>query len=132
MALTDADRERIAARYPSTKHRWLVPVVAIPLVALLAFYLWLSAFHSNPPLTAQVSGFVVNSDSEITVRVLVDRAQPDVSGQCLVYVQAANFERVGEVWMPVPASDRKVEHLEVTVRTFRLSTSASVDRCTAN
>lgn len=132
MTLTDADRERIAARYPSQRQRWLVPVLAIPIAAILVFYLWLSAFHSNPALSAQVSGFEVTSDSEIEVRVLVDRAKPGVSGQCLVYAQAPNFERVGEVWMPVPASAQEVEHLQVTIRTFRLSTTASVDRCTAD
>lgn len=132
MALTDADRARIAARYPSQKRRWLIPVIAIPITALLALYLWLSVFHSNPPLTAQVSGFEVISDREITVRVMVDRARPEVNGQCLVFVQAPNFERVGEVWLPVPPSANKVEHLEVTIRTFRRSTSASVDRCTTD
>lgn len=130
MTLTDADRERIAARYPNPKRRWLVPVIAIPMTALLVFYLWLSAFHSNPPLTAQVSGFEVTSDSEITVRVLVDRARPEVSGRCLIHAQAPNSERVGEIWMAVPASAHTVETMEVTIRTFRLATTASVDRCT--
>jgi hypothetical protein len=127
---TEVDRERIAARYPSPKRRWLVPVLAVPILALLVYYLWLSAFHSNPPLTAQVTGFRVDSDSAITVGVMVDRARPEVSGQCLVYAQAVNHERVGEVWMPVPASDRKVEYLAVTIRTFRLATTASLDHCT--
>lgn len=132
MTLTDADRARIAARYPSRRHRWLVPVLAIPIAAMLGLYLWLSAFHSNPALTAQVSGFEVTSDREIEVRVLVDRAEPGISGQCLVYAQAPNYERVGEVWMPVPPSEQKVEHLELTIRTFRLATTAVVDRCTAD
>ena len=131
MTPTDADRERIAARYPSTRRRWLVPVLAVPLLALLVFYLWLAAFHSNPPLAAQVTGFHVDSDSAITVRLMVDRASPEISGQCLVYAQAVNHERVGEIWMQVPASDREVDHLEVTLRTFRLATTAAVDRCTA-
>lgn len=132
MPLTDVDRERIAARYPAKRRRWLIPVVAIPIAAMLVFYLWLSASHSNPALTAQVTAFNVTSDREIEVRLLVDRAQPGVSGQCLVYAQAPNFERVGEAWMPVPASEQEVENLGVTIRTFRLATTASVDRCTAD
>lgn len=131
MTLTDADRQRIAERYPVQKRPWLVPVIGAPLLALLVFWLWISAFHSNPPLTAQVVGFQVTSDQEMTVRVMVDRARPEVAGQCLIFVQAPNFERVGEVWLQVPPSDREVDELEVTIRTFRRSTSASVDRCTS-
>lgn len=131
MSLTDADRRRIAERYPVRKRPWLIPLIAVPLVALLGFWLWLSAFHSNPPLTADVTSFVVTSDTEIAVRVMVDRSSPEVTGQCLVFAQAPNFERVGEVWLAVPPSQREVEQVDLTIRTFRRSTSASVDRCTA-
>lgn len=132
MTITDADRQRIAERYPVRNRPWLVPVIAIPLIALLAFWLWVSAFHSNPPLTATVSGFEVTSDQEIDVTVLVDRARPEVSGTCLVYVQAPNYERVGEAQLEVPPSDVTVEELSITVRTFRLSTAAAVGSCTAD
>lgn len=132
MTPTDLDRRRIAERYPDRRRPWLVPVVAVPLLALLAFWLWVSAFHANPALSADVTGFQVTSDSEIRVRVMIDRARPEVSGRCLVYAQAPDFERVGEVQVPVAASDRKVEQIVVTIRTFRRSTSASVDGCRAD
>mgnify|MGYP002735319945 CR=1 FL=1 len=132
MSFTDVDRQRIAERYPTRRRPWLAPLIAVPLVALVGFWLWLSAFHSNPPLLADVAAFEVVSDQEIRVRVLVDRAQPEVSGQCLVYAQAPDYERVGELMVPVPAADRKVEYIEVTIRTFRRSTSASVDTCSAD
>lgn len=131
MTLTDADRQRIAERYPSRKRPWLIPVIAAPLVALLVFWLWISAFHANPMLSADVTRFDVVSDSEIKVTIMVDRARADVSGTCLVYAQAPNFERVGELVVEVPASDRKVDLIDLSIRTFRKSTSASVDHCTA-
>ncbi len=132
MTITDADRRRIAGRYPVRRRPWLVPVIAAPLLALLVFWLWISAFHANPPLTANVTGFEVVSDSEVRATVLIDRAQPVVTGRCLVYAQAPDFERVGEVQVPIAASDRKVDQVEVTIRTFRRSTTAAVDRCTAD
>ncbi|WP_432558969.1 DUF4307 domain-containing protein [Granulicoccus sp. GXG6511] len=132
MTISDIDRRRIAERYPERRRPWLVPVIAAPLLALVVFWLWISAFHSNPALSADVAAFEVTSDSEIKVKVMIDRSKPEVTGHCLVYAQAPDFERVGEVQVPVAASDRKVEQVEVTIRTFRRSTSASVDRCTAD
>lgn len=132
MTITDADRQRIAERYPKRRRPWLVPVIAAPLLALTVFWLWISAFHANPPLAADVSGFQVTSDTEIKVKVLVDRSRPDVSGSCLVYAQAPNYERVGEVRLAVPAAAVKVEEMNVTIRTFRRSTSASVEGCAAD
>lgn len=132
VTITDADRRRIADRYPARRRPWLAPVVAAPLLALLVFWLWVSAFHANPPLTADVTGFEVTSDREIRVKVLIDRARPDVTGRCLVYAQAPDFERVGEVQLPVVASDRTLDEVEVTIRTFRRSTTAAVDGCTAD
>ncbi|MDO5499773.1 MAG: DUF4307 domain-containing protein [Propionibacteriaceae bacterium] len=132
MSLTESDRQRIAERYPVRRRPWLVPVIAAPLLALLVLWLWISAFHSNPPLAADVAGFEVVSDSEIKVTVTIDRARPEVTGHCLVYVQAPNYERVGELMVPVAASAHKLETVEVTVRTFRRATAAAVDKCTAD
>ncbi|MDO5683510.1 MAG: DUF4307 domain-containing protein [Propionibacteriaceae bacterium] len=132
MTVSDLDRERIAARYPQRRRPWLVPVIAAPLLALLVFWLWISAFHANPPLTADVAGFEVTSDQEIKVTLNVDRSRPEVTGHCLVFAQAPDFERVGELRVPIAASDRKVEQMHVTIRTFRLSTTASVERCVAD
>lgn len=130
MTITDADRRRIAERYPVRRRRWLIPVIGVPLAALLVFWLWISAFHANPPLTATVTGFEVVSDTEIRATVLIDRAKPEVTGHCLVYAQAPDFERVGEVQVPVAAADRKVDQMQITIRTFRRATTAAVDRCT--
>ncbi|HHV20568.1 MAG TPA: DUF4307 domain-containing protein [Propionibacterium sp.] len=132
MTISDTDRRRIAERYPERRRPWLVPVIAAPLLALVIFWLWISAYHANPPLTADVSGFNVTSNNEIEVTVTVDRARPEVTGHCVVFAQAPDFERVGEVRIPIAASDRKVEQIEVTIRTFRLSTSASVEHCIAD
>lgn len=132
MSITDADRRRITDRYPVRRRPWLVPVVAGPLLALVVFWLWVSAYHSNPPLTADVTGFEITSDSEIRVQVRIDRARPEVTGRCLVFAQAPDNERVGEVSVPIAASDREVEEIEVTIRTFRQSTTAAVDGCSAD
>lgn len=132
MTLTEADRQRIADRYPQRRRPWLIPLIAAPTLALLVFWLWISATYSNPALTADVSGFEVTSDTEIKVRLLVDRAKPEVTGHCLVHAQAPNFERVGEVRVPIAASTRAVDEKEITIRTFRRATTASVDRCEAD
>lgn len=132
MTLSDADRQRIAERYPRRSRPWLIPVIGVPLLALVVYWLWLSAFHSNPPLAATVASFEVLSADRIHVTVLVDRSDPDISGRCLVFAQAPDYERVGETMLEVPPSQRRVENLEITLRTFRESTSASVGTCTAD
>lgn len=128
MTLT-ADERRIAERYPVRRRPWLVPLLVVCLGGLLAYWLWLSAGKANPPLQGNVTGFQVVSDSETRVKVMVDRRTPATSGRCLVFVQAPDFERVGEVMVPIAASDRVTDERWVTIRTFRRGTSASVDHC---
>lgn len=129
MTTTADDERRIAERYPVRRRPWLVPLLVVALGGLLAYWLWISAGHANPRLQGTVTGFQVVSDNETRVKVMVDRQRPEVSGQCLVFVQAPDFERVGELVVPIAAADRVTDERWVSVRTFRRGTSASVDRC---
>ncbi|GAB3699284.1 DUF4307 domain-containing protein [Mariniluteicoccus flavus] len=126
--MTEAER-RIAERYPVRRRPWLVPLLVVALGSLVAYWLWISAGKANPPLQGNVSSFQVVSDTETRVKVMVDRRTPATSGRCLVYVQAVDFERVGEVSVPIGPADRKTDERWVSVRTFRRGTSASVDHC---
>lgn len=126
---TSEDRRRIAERYPVRRRPWLVPLLVVALGALLAYWLWISAGKANPTMQGNVSGFEVVSDTETRVKLMVDRRSPQVGGSCLVFVQAVDFERVGELVVPIAPADRVTDERWVSVRTFRRGTSASVDHC---
>lgn len=132
--ISEADRERIEARYakPRTPHWLVVTAVVVVATLLTGYWVWVSLHHSNPPLSADVSSFRVVSDDTIDVDVLIDRASPEQSGSCLVYVQAINYERVGEVMVRVPPSSQKIDRTTVTVHTIRRAMAAAVDHCTAD
>lgn len=98
----------------------------------LAWWLWISVAHSTPELEAKVTGFTVLSPAQIEVTILIDRDSPERTGRCLVYAQSPNFERVAETWQPVGPSDGKVDSVKLVMKTYRESTSASVEKCVAD
>lgn len=123
---------RIAARYPRRSNR--LPLIiggTIAAVALL-WWLWISVVHSTPALEAKVTGFKVLSASQIEVTILIDRDSPERTGRCLVYAQSPNFEKVAETWYPVEPAPGKVDSRTMVLKTYRESTSASVDKCVAD
>lgn len=129
---SDSDAARIAARYPTRSNRPALIAGGTLAAIVLVWWLWISFVHSTPALEAKVTGFEVQSPSQIEVTILIDRDSPARTGRCLVYAQSPNFEKVGETWYPVAAAPGKVDTQTLVLKTYRESTSASVDKCVAD
>ncbi len=123
--------ERLARRYPTRRgvlRDWRV--VAGVLAAIGGVWLsWAATLGANPAVSARVDSFRVVSDTEVIVAVTVERPDPSLAARCLVHAQAVSYERVGEVPVTIAASTEVITHLEVTLRTFKTATAASIEGC---
>jgi hypothetical protein len=125
-----SDAERIRRRYPPTTMGWPLKIVLGALVAgALAWTVWTAASKADPPVLGRIDSFVITSDTDVTGRMSVQRPDPSLPVRCLVVVQAATFDRVGEKDVVVPAGGERLTKLEVTVRTFKRGTSMTVESC---
>lgn len=122
--------ERIRRRYPAPRVPHAVVVALIVLAAALAvgWSVWTGLSHSNPPISAQVTGFQTRDDA-VEVNLVVQRPDPSLAARCFVVAQATNYEQVGEVWVDVPPSAEQRQDVQLTVRTFRRATTAKLDHC---
>ncbi|WP_460741204.1 DUF4307 domain-containing protein [Mariniluteicoccus endophyticus] len=128
-ATTPEDERRVAERYRRRRRPWLVPLLVACIGSLLGYWVWLAIGKANPNMEGFVSGFQVVSNSETRVKLMVDRRTPASTGECLVYVQSVDYERVGEAVVKIGPADRRTDERWVTVKTFRRGVSASVDHC---
>ncbi|MGI8458597.1 MAG: DUF4307 domain-containing protein [Propionibacteriaceae bacterium] len=131
MQLTEADRRRVAERYPPSRvPRWAVAAaVAVLAAGSLTWVIWAGTVHATPAVSGTVSAWTITSDRLTDVTLTVDRRDPSVVARCRVIVQAPDFETVGEVTQTVPATPERVVNLDIAVTTLRRGTSASLDRC---
>lgn len=125
--------ERLARRYPARRAGLLDwRLLAIVCAALaLAWVGWVAMDGSTPPVAARVDAFNVVSDTEIEVIVTLEREDPAKAAECLLFVQAVSYERVGELQVTVPAGGPRVTTQELQVRTFKRGTSAALEGCRA-
>ena len=124
--------ERLRLRYPRSPlpRPVVVVVVAVLAVVFLGWLLWTAALHSRPPVSGQVASYEVLSDTEIAVTVTVDRPDPSQRVICSVFAQSADFQTVGAIdRLEVPARAEKLVNVNVTLKTLRRATSASVKSC---
>lgn len=127
-ALTDADRARIAARYPRRRHPLRVVAVLLGAV-LLAWTVWAGLHAAKPKVTAQVYGYRVISDDRIDVQLDVHRPDPAQASSCQVQVQAPSGETVGQLDVPVPAGGEPQVRVTATVRTYLRAHTAIITGC---
>lgn len=126
----EAAAERIAARYPKSRGGWVVAGLGLAVAAAgLAWLLWAAVFHANPAVSGQVQSFRVQSDTDVTVVLRVDRPDPSVPGRCTVLAQSEDHRRVGELVVDVPPGTDRIVDLTLTIRTLGRATSASLDGC---
>lgn len=129
--LSAADRERLARRYPKPRvpRPVLIGTVGVIALGLLGWLIWAALVHANPVVSADVPSYVVVSDSRIDVVVAVDRPDPSVAVVCRISAQAADFQPVGEVNLPVEATADRVVNAKVSITTLRRATTAVVREC---
>jgi hypothetical protein len=129
--VTAADEERVRRRYPRRTglQRALVVTAALLTVVGLVWLGWAAWIGSHPAIAAHVRSFTVESDTAVSVTLAVERADPGSSGSCDVIVQAESYERVGELTVDIPPSDKTQVLVTVEVKTFKRGTSASLGDC---
>lgn len=124
-----ASTDRIAKRYPRRARRWWIPL-AIALAGIGAAWLaWAGGYYALATVTARVETFEIVSDSQINVRVSVDRPDPSRGAECLLYAKAVSYDRVGEQPVVIPPGGDQLSVVEVELRTFRRATTAVIDSC---
>lgn len=125
----DAAR-RLAARYPRPLLKRPVGVLALLLVVLLggSWVGWAGWNHAHPAVVGRVDRYDL-ADDHVTVHLTVQRRDSSVAAVCHVIAQAQNFERVGELDLPVGPGGPEITVLSVDVRTFRAPVAASIEHC---
>lgn len=127
---TAEDRARIAARYPSRRPLDVAvgAAVAVILLTIGAIFVASGFIQSNPPVTAMVRAFEI-APQTASADIVVQRGDPSRPARCDVYAQAANFERVGEVTLDVPAGPDELTLVHVSIRTVREATTVQIAGC---
>lgn len=127
---SDAAAERLTKRYPEPRRVRLWIPVGIILAVLGAFWLvWAGGHYATGTVSARVDAYDVVSNSQIKVRVSVERPDPSRGAECLLYAKAVSYDRVGEQPVVIPPGGDSLSVVEVELRTFRRATTAVVDSC---
>lgn len=127
----DADRQTMAERYgtPSAAgRRGRYVVIAVLILLCLAWLLWAAWTHANQQVDGELTSFDVVSAHEVTVVFDVRRDSGDAV-ECTLQAKAADFAVVGEDVVLIPAGDAGTVTKELTLRTDREATSATVEAC---
>ncbi|MGV8846136.1 DUF4307 domain-containing protein [Tessaracoccus sp.] len=129
--MSDEDRARIAARYPSRRPiDVLVFVVALAaLLGAIAVVVVAGVQRANPPVAAMVRQFDVTSAQEIAVTLVVQRTDPTQAATCSLVAQAVSYEYVGELDITVPPGTETLTRIDLTIKTLKEATSVSVESC---
>lgn len=126
-----ADADRIARRYPparTPKWAWLV-VVGVVIAIGGPWLVWAALHGANPDISAKLVTFTVTSDTTVDVHITVQRPDPSVAGVCTLRAQAVGTDTVGQLDVVVDPGDAELTEYDLTIRTFKPATSASVVAC---
>ena len=107
--------------------RWLWPVVtAVGVLVGVAWAAWVA--FDRDPVTAEIHGYAVESDTRIVATLDVRRPEP-VAVRCTVYAQALDHSVVGERTVDVPAGSRQRTRVELPITTEREAVTAVLRTC---
>ena len=129
----DADvAERLRRRYPPPRvsRPVIITLVAVGVVGAIAWVIWAASSYATPPVSAQVSGYSVTSNTTIDVTLTVDRRDPTRPATCRVLVQASDFQPVAEQQILIEAGGPRLVDAHITLTTLRRATTAVAKGCT--
>ncbi|MGL5808557.1 MAG: DUF4307 domain-containing protein [Nocardioides sp.] len=132
----DLMRERYGIGRPG-RRRLTVTAVAATGTVFLGWLAWSTWFHARPEIASELVSREITGDYTLTARIAVRRAEPSVSGICLVRALAEDHTVVGERSFGVPAggdstgAEQLLQTLRVEVRTERRATAVELIGCTA-
>jgi hypothetical protein len=114
---------------PRTRYVTLGVVIAL-VAAGLGWFVWAGIAYIHPQVASQLLGFTVDSPTQLTARIQVDRATEGTQATCLVQAIAVDHSIAGEVSVPVSSGPRS-QTLSVAIRTEQPGTAAKLIGCTA-
>ena len=127
--LTDADRERIAKRYPKQcRTPWVILILVLAAV-LVGWTVWAGLHHAEQPIRASLHGYQAISDTRVNVTINLHRPDPSVKGSCVLVATGADHVRVVETTVTFPASSSKDETIHTSVKTFSRAVTAELEKC---
>jgi hypothetical protein len=110
-----------------TRRRWLWPAVtAVGVLLGVAWAAWVAL--DTDPVSGEVHGYTVESDTRIVATIDVRRPDP-VAARCTVYAQALDHSVVGERTVDVPPGTRQRTRVEVPITTERTAVTAVLRTC---
>ena len=119
LARSDADRARIAARYPRRRSGTILAAVGLALLlGLVGWTVWAGLSKATPGISGQLFSYRVVDDARIDATLRVHRPDPTRPGTCTVQAQAPNGETVAELDVAVAPSDRKDVDVSVSLKTY--------------
>jgi len=128
--VTDDAAARLARRYPPQRsRRWWIPAASVIAAAGTLWLVWAGSYGATGTITARVDAFEVRSDTAIGVTVTVDRPDPSVGAECLLFAQAVSYDRVGETRIRVEPGGSGLTTVRLELRTFKRATTAAVESC---
>lgn len=128
--VTDDAAARLARRYPPPqRRRWWLPAALILAAAGALWLVWAGSYGATGTVTARVDAFEVRSATTIGVTVTVDRPDPKVGADCLLYAQAVSYDRVGETRFRIEPGGSGLTTVKLELRTFKRATTAAVESC---
>lgn len=119
--------ERYGVRRPGRRYATILAVAVLALGGL-GWLGWAAVQHAAPDVRGELQGFDVVSVHEVTVVVDVRRPSGDAV-RCVVTAQAADFATVGEASVTIPPGQSTSLRHELSIRTEREATSATVESC---
>jgi uncharacterized protein DUF4307 len=129
-AVTEDAAARLTRRYPPRRSGWWwIPVALLIAAAGTLWLVWAGGYGATGAVTARVDAFQVRSDTAIDVTVSVDRPDPTVGAECLLYAQAVTYDRVGETRVRVEPGGSGLTTVRLELRTFKRATTAAVESC---
>lgn len=126
-----SDEERIARRYPkrSVADYLLFGGLAVGIGIAMVLTV-ISAWHNSaPPAVAMVRSFAVDSPTQATVELVVQRTDPSTAAQCKLVAQADSYEEVGETMVDVPPSPEKIAAYSFSVKTVKKAVAVDERGC---
>lgn len=127
---SDADRARIAARYPRRGSGTIVAVVGLALLmGLVGWTVWAGLSKATPGISGQLFSYQVIDDARIDTILRVHRPDPARPGTCTVQAQAPNGETVAELEVAVPPSDQQDVEIAASLKTYLRAHTAVLAGC---
>lgn len=108
----------------------IITLVAVGVAGALAWLVWAASSYATPPVSAQVAGYTVTSNTTIEVTLTIDRRDPSRPATCRVLAQASDFQPVAEQPVAIQPSSARLVDTHLTLTTLRRATTAVVKGCT--